>query len=247
MKEVSCGVIRDLLPLYRDSAASPETQELVEEHLKTCPACQEELRKIGAPVCLPPDEDTRLLERFNHKRMEKRRRKWKLELACAGAAAVLILIFCLWYVRPRSWTEIIGTEETVYLRHCNLITDAVYDGKPSADLWVLRSEEAKGPAAEPIMAALQGGTYRPSLRNVLNHTIFCTLNRTISSGKIGDACVFIGDHGGEPVLSIDVYGDGKVILLFEDNYGECYVFQTDIAVYEALSEAIKTYGEFQEH
>ena len=41
--KVSCDVIRDLLPLYTDQAASADTVALVEEHLASCPACREEL------------------------------------------------------------------------------------------------------------------------------------------------------------------------------------------------------------
>ena len=37
--KVSCDVIRDLLPLYTDQAASADTVALVEEHLASCPAC----------------------------------------------------------------------------------------------------------------------------------------------------------------------------------------------------------------
>ncbi len=35
MKEISCEIIRDLLPLYVDEAVSEETKEFVEEHLFT--------------------------------------------------------------------------------------------------------------------------------------------------------------------------------------------------------------------
>ena len=39
--KVTCKVIQDLLPLYHDGVASPDTAALVEEHLQTCEACQE--------------------------------------------------------------------------------------------------------------------------------------------------------------------------------------------------------------
>ena len=39
--KVTCKVIQDLLPLYHDGVASPDTAALVEEHLKDCEACQE--------------------------------------------------------------------------------------------------------------------------------------------------------------------------------------------------------------
>ena len=43
--KTSCGVIRDLLPLYADDACSEESRTLVEEHLAECPACAEELAR----------------------------------------------------------------------------------------------------------------------------------------------------------------------------------------------------------
>ncbi len=40
---MNCKIIQDLLPLYVDSVCSKESCELVQEHLKTCPACAREL------------------------------------------------------------------------------------------------------------------------------------------------------------------------------------------------------------
>uniref|UniRef100_UPI003FF018E3 zf-HC2 domain-containing protein n=1 Tax=Dysosmobacter welbionis TaxID=2093857 RepID=UPI003FF018E3 len=54
--KVSCDVIRDLLPLYTDQAASADTVALVEEHLASCPACREELGRLG--TALPAEPET---------------------------------------------------------------------------------------------------------------------------------------------------------------------------------------------
>ena len=43
---MKCEIIRDLLPLYADDACSRESRELVEEHIKECPGCAEELEKL---------------------------------------------------------------------------------------------------------------------------------------------------------------------------------------------------------
>ena len=48
--KLSCDVIRDLLPLYADRTASADTAALVEEHLASCPACREELGRLGAAL-----------------------------------------------------------------------------------------------------------------------------------------------------------------------------------------------------
>ena len=44
--KVTCKVIQDLLPLYHDGVASPDTAALVEEHLKDCEACQEVFNRL---------------------------------------------------------------------------------------------------------------------------------------------------------------------------------------------------------
>ncbi len=48
--KITCDLIRDLLPLYRDGVCSDESKELVNEHLKSCESCKEELRFMDAPL-----------------------------------------------------------------------------------------------------------------------------------------------------------------------------------------------------
>lgn len=48
MMDISCQVIRDLLPLYHDGVCSDESRRLVERHLRDCPECRAELSAYGA-------------------------------------------------------------------------------------------------------------------------------------------------------------------------------------------------------
>ena len=45
---MTCDVIRDLLPLYADEVCSEASRELVENHLRSCEKCAEELRMMEA-------------------------------------------------------------------------------------------------------------------------------------------------------------------------------------------------------
>ena len=45
-----CNVIRDLLPLYQDGVCSPESRQLVEEHLEECETCRAEWERMSAPI-----------------------------------------------------------------------------------------------------------------------------------------------------------------------------------------------------
>ena len=93
--KLSCDVIRDLLPLYADRAASADTAALVEEHLASCPACREELGRLGAALPAEP-EGAEPLRRF--KRWWRRRQVLIAVTAVVATAAVAAGIFltCFW-------------------------------------------------------------------------------------------------------------------------------------------------------
>lgn len=42
-----CEIVQDLLPLYEDDVCSQESKIAVEEHLKDCPICREQVKKMG--------------------------------------------------------------------------------------------------------------------------------------------------------------------------------------------------------
>lgn len=41
-----CSLIRDLLPMYCDTAVGPESEEIIKEHLDICPMCRNYCRQI---------------------------------------------------------------------------------------------------------------------------------------------------------------------------------------------------------
>ncbi|MDF2858702.1 MAG: hypothetical protein K0Q87_4553 [Neobacillus sp.] len=47
---ISCDIIRDLLPLYHDKVCSEKSRKLVEEHLTSCNNCKLELEQIHADI-----------------------------------------------------------------------------------------------------------------------------------------------------------------------------------------------------
>lgn len=51
--ELSCEIIKDLLPLYYDNVCSTESHMLVQEHISKCKNCQEELVKISKEYNYP--------------------------------------------------------------------------------------------------------------------------------------------------------------------------------------------------
>lgn len=106
-----CSEIRNLLSEYLDDDLDAKAKALADEHLRTCPACREELdslktlvKGLGSirPVKAPAD----FLDQL-HKRMERpsklsRLRGWlfhplrvKIPLQLAGAAVTALIIFSI--------------------------------------------------------------------------------------------------------------------------------------------------------
>ncbi|WP_052675796.1 zf-HC2 domain-containing protein [Paenibacillus sp. IHBB 10380] len=55
MGQISCEIIKDLLPLYYDEVCSKESAAIVEEHLAACQSCQMDLDSIKATISLPEE------------------------------------------------------------------------------------------------------------------------------------------------------------------------------------------------
>lgn len=61
--DLSCAVVRDLLPSYIDGLTAPETNAAVEAHLRTCPDCARLHRQMAAPETPPEREADREIGR----------------------------------------------------------------------------------------------------------------------------------------------------------------------------------------
>ncbi len=86
MKEISCNIIRDLLPLYVDEAVCEETKELVEEHLFTCEECRKEAEMMKKSVVLPVHETVRKLDQAALKTWKN---KWLTKKGKIGVLSAL--------------------------------------------------------------------------------------------------------------------------------------------------------------
>lgn len=88
MKEVSCNIIADMLPLYAENMASAETKAVVEAHLAECEHCRAMLESLKHPPQVPKDDGT-LLKQLR-RRMALQRAKF-VALACLVVFALLCL------------------------------------------------------------------------------------------------------------------------------------------------------------
>lgn len=94
--DLSCAVVRDLLPAYAEGLTAPETNEAVERHLAACPACAAHLAAMDAPETAEQEETDKEVDYFKTVRRRGRRRVALAValtvLAIAAAAAVKIYV-----------------------------------------------------------------------------------------------------------------------------------------------------------
>lgn len=95
--EISCDVVRDLLPRYCAGACSAGSRALVEEHLIGCEACRNELAALRSELSAAPGAEPAKTEAAAGKK--RRARFWKSALIAvlilAALAAALRASFAL--------------------------------------------------------------------------------------------------------------------------------------------------------
>lgn len=97
--KLSCNVIRDLLPLYRDGVCAEETRALVEAHLEDCADCRAVLASLDAPFEQTTAEEQQVcaLDGVARKwRRGKLRAFWKgcaiTALTCAALLGLFVIL-----------------------------------------------------------------------------------------------------------------------------------------------------------
>lgn len=91
-----CGIIKDLLPLYAENIAGPETVEFVGEHLKACEACRKEFERMKEPKMGGPTADqaqTSAAPLFTLKRKMRTKRIQTVAVTALLVIALLVSAF----------------------------------------------------------------------------------------------------------------------------------------------------------
>ncbi|MGN0153314.1 MAG: anti-sigma factor family protein [Lachnospiraceae bacterium] len=94
--DLSCDIVKDLLPVYCDGQASSDSVEAVEEHLKQCPDCKKMYEEMSGNLELEQaeelDRDISVLEKM------KRRVKVKVFVCFLIGAALCAFLFSVFFV-----------------------------------------------------------------------------------------------------------------------------------------------------
>ncbi|MCR5610570.1 MAG: zf-HC2 domain-containing protein [Clostridiales bacterium] len=132
-----CNIIKDLLPLYGEGMLSPESTALIEEHLKECSACAEELKKQKEKTVGESGEIPYKTEAAPLKKVKKRIRKRTALIILGSVIGTLILLFaafCLW---PTSID--LGSSDTHTREDMELAVEAVKADAASMRVYKLLS------------------------------------------------------------------------------------------------------------
>lgn len=110
---ITCETARDLIPLYLEGIASPDSAALVEAHMVSCEHCKQELENMRASHTVPADTDIFPLKRI---RADLRNRK-RLTIAATVMLSLAVVVIVMGYLTspiyiPYSKDKITVTEKT---------------------------------------------------------------------------------------------------------------------------------------
>lgn len=88
---ISCEIIKDLLPLYHDGVCSEDSKKVVEEHLEHCESCRDELRAMDSKLPIA-NRTENLTEADAVKKLSKRWKKGMIRSVLKGAFLTLVTV-----------------------------------------------------------------------------------------------------------------------------------------------------------
>lgn len=91
---ISCEIIKDLLPLYHDGVCGNESKTMVKEHLTHCESCLAELKAMD-DVLLINNKEQNLEEAHAVKNLSKKWKKGMLKSLLKGVLITLLTVIVL--------------------------------------------------------------------------------------------------------------------------------------------------------
>ena len=242
--EVECGVIHVWLPRYEDGAASEETTQLVREHLKDCPVCREELRKMRVPISMPAEKDGELWERYK-RRQDQLRRKKNIRTVCGLFLLDAVVVFCLCYTFiPRNWDWVSGVTEPDRVKGTYTYT-TFQSGSPELDIWWLNNASG-ATLTNVVMDVLNDATYRAELGNLLSYIPFLPQDTSVEGLEGSIVLDLVKDN--VTVANVILYNVGKDCEVHVDVWDQPYgtfSYHTDREIFDQIAAIICEYGEKQ--
>lgn len=109
MDKLECCIARDLLPLYIDDVLSPDSAELLRNHLEECESCRREYRAMLKDVVLPTSQE---VQEENSRVVKNLKKKWtfKKHLIAAVSAVITltVMVFSFFMTREILFDKSVG-------------------------------------------------------------------------------------------------------------------------------------------
>ncbi len=91
---ITCDVIKDLLPLYVENISSDDARILIDEHITSCESCKRELNKLKTPTGVSLDPNVLPLKKL---KIGLLKRKY-LTILLSVSLTILVLIITMGYI-----------------------------------------------------------------------------------------------------------------------------------------------------
>lgn len=137
---VTCGVIKDLLPLYVENISSDDTRILVEEHIVTCDSCKQELNKLNTPKDFSLKANILPLKKVQHTLLKRK----YLTILLSVSLTILIMIITMGYLTAPEYIPY--SEKAITISETNNKTVIVHFEAPSTryEISKYRAEDNSG-------------------------------------------------------------------------------------------------------
>jgi len=91
---ISCDIIKDLLPLYHDGVCSEDSKKVVDEHLRHCESCRDELKAMDSKLPIT-NRTENLAEAEAVKKLSKRWKKGMMKSVLKGVFFTLVTVIII--------------------------------------------------------------------------------------------------------------------------------------------------------
>ena len=132
MKNITCNVVKDILPLYIDNVVSDDTRRLIEEHLKSCSGCRIEAEEMKRSIEIPLDRHIEVDEAGMIKNLKRRFLKKKILIAIISAVAALVAVALIYTYASVSRTVIPFDDSKISITESGDKLYAIYNGNDMA-------------------------------------------------------------------------------------------------------------------
>lgn len=118
MNNAECNVVRDLMPLCIDNAASEDSRKLVVDHVWKCEKCAEMYKEMQGHLLQGQKDDTDYLDAAARKLHRKQKNRKRILVAVTCLLTAIVVMVCMWgydYATNMSIFHVALDEYDVYL------------------------------------------------------------------------------------------------------------------------------------